>query len=114
MRIIWPPQVAGAATERTLAQQRRKRASREANRWREDVFFRDGFRCVYCGDTLRPRRLDHDVPVSRDGPSTPDNLVCACEWCDRLKGDMTGAEFRALPRILGKAYSAFTRGVNRP
>ena len=59
---------------------------------------RDNYRCTYCGSTLRKLRCDHVVPVSRGGLDTLHNLTTACDACDTLKGNMTGDEFRALPR----------------
>jgi hypothetical protein len=58
-------------------------------RMRFDVLQRDGFRCRYCGrssqgDGVR-LEVDHLVPVSRGGPTTPDNLVTACFHCNRSK-----------------------------
>ena len=73
----------------------------------EDVFARDGGRCVYCGvEARRPGRgvrrasdlatLDHVVPRSRGGPLRADNLVLACQACNNARGVMDADAFRAL------------------
>ncbi len=64
---------------------------------------RDGYTCVYCGEIM-PRRLevDHIVPESRGGSTTPDNLVASCHDCNQAKGSMTAEEF-GYPDIQKKA-----------
>lgn len=57
-------------------------------RMRFEILQRDGFRCQYCGRSGRDGvrlEVDHLVPVSRGGPTTPDNLVTACFDCNRSK-----------------------------
>lgn len=55
---------------------------------RFDVFKRDGFLCAYCGahppDALL--EVDHIHPVAEGGTNDFDNLVTACEACNRGKG----------------------------
>jgi 5-methylcytosine-specific restriction endonuclease McrA len=55
---------------------------------RRGVFARDGNACQYCG--ARPGRhlltVDHVVPRSRGGQKSWDNLVTACQPCNRRKG----------------------------
>lgn len=87
---------------RTANQRRRVKASRETEKVRQDVLFRDDFACVYCGSRKGPLRMDHRTPVSRGGSSLKANLATACEDCDKAKGDMTEAEFRASPRFRGR------------
>ena len=53
---------------------------------RQNIFKRDGNKCVYCGDT-RNLTLDHVVPRSKGGQSSWDNLVAACKSCNSKKGD---------------------------
>lgn len=55
---------------------------------RFDVFQRDGFRCRYCGHGVEHGALleaDHVIPESAGGPTTLDNLVTACQDCNRGK-----------------------------
>ncbi len=58
--------------------------------YRNRVWLRDRSRCRYCGDVAD--HLDHVTPASRKGPSTPENLVCACEPCGQKKGARTPEE----------------------
>lgn len=54
---------------------------------RFEVFKRDGFKCVYCGNTPPNVLLevDHVIPVSKGGTNQIDNLVCSCYDCNRGK-----------------------------
>jgi 5-methylcytosine-specific restriction endonuclease McrA len=54
---------------------------------RRALFARDGFRCVYCGDSSHRLTLDHVVPRSRGGDSVWENVVTACAPCNLRKGD---------------------------
>lgn len=54
-------------------------------RHREEVFARDGRRCVYCGGS-QGLCLDHLIPVGRGGSNEPENLVCGCRACVGRKG----------------------------
>lgn len=55
---------------------------------RFEVFKRDGFKCQYCGAHPPAVLLeaDHIVPVAAGGKNDVDNLVTACEACNRGKG----------------------------
>ena len=58
---------------------------------RENVFLRDDGRCQYCGRRI-PRETatyDHVVPRKLGGPTTWDNIVCACVDCNVRKGGRT-------------------------
>jgi 5-methylcytosine-specific restriction endonuclease McrA len=65
--------------------QRRLACSRGA------VFARDAETCQYCG--VRPGRLhltlDHVLPRAQGGPTCWDNVVTACQVCNRKKGGRT-------------------------
>ncbi|MFN2399330.1 MAG: HNH endonuclease [Gemmatimonadaceae bacterium] len=55
---------------------------------RDQVFARDGYRCVYCGQ-VRPAddlTVDHVQPRVRGGDRSKGNLVTACCACNALKG----------------------------
>lgn len=49
--------------------------------------------CVYCGSRARIE-IDHVVPLSRGGSHSIGNLVAACRYCNRSKGDKTIMEWR--------------------
>ncbi|MHB8153413.1 MAG: HNH endonuclease [Vulcanimicrobiaceae bacterium] len=57
---------------------------------KKNVLLRDDYLCQYCG--LRGEKLmtvDHVVPKSKGGPSTWENLVCACMRCNNRKNNRT-------------------------
>lgn len=55
---------------------------------RFDIFKRDSFSCLYCGQTPPAvvLEVDHIIPVCKGGGNNPDNLVTACFSCNRGKG----------------------------
>ena len=55
-------------------------------RTRLQVYVRDHFKCVYCGQVY-DLTVDHVIPVSKGGLSDPMNLVTACAPCNRAKAD---------------------------
>ena len=63
---------------------------------RRNLYARDGNRCQYCGKRFPTSELslDHVVPRSRGGPSTWENIVCACLRCNVHKGGRTPREAR--------------------
>jgi 5-methylcytosine-specific restriction endonuclease McrA len=54
---------------------------------RRALFARDGWRCVYCGQSGGRLTLDHVVPRSRGGDSVWENVVTSCAPCNLRKGD---------------------------
>ena len=64
---------------------------------REDIFARDDYRCVFCGEVFPAEALslDHLQPVSRGGDRSPGNLVTACRACNARKGRQRLAIFLA-------------------
>lgn len=58
---------------------------------RNNIFKRDGGKCVYCGSG-RNLTLDHVMPRSRGGGDTWTNLVTACSKCNCSKDDRTPDE----------------------
>ena len=75
---------------------------------REEVFSRDGYRCVYCGEVFPADELtiDHVQPRVSGGDRSGGNLVTACGGCNLLKGHRRLSDFlRATPT----AYANFRR-----
>lgn len=59
---------------------------------RAAIHIRDGWRCVYCGISLKDarkgfRQLDHLFPVALGGDDSAENLVTACADCNNAKAD---------------------------
>ena len=62
---------------------------------RNDVFARDGNRCVYCG-TVHPTDLlsvDHVQPRVKGGDHSGGNVVTACIPCNTAKGARSLSQF---------------------
>lgn len=55
---------------------------------REHILARDNHRCKHCGSTEN-LEIDHIVPISKGGKSTPDNLQVLCHDCNTEKGTET-------------------------
>ena len=72
---------------------------------RRALFARDGWRCVYCGDSAGRLTLDHVVPRSRGGDSVWENVVTACAPCNLRKGDRLPEEVSMALRRLPRAPS---------
>lgn len=71
---------------------------------RANIYARDGYTCQYCDQTHPPEGLtfDHVVPVAQGGTRGWENIVTACEPCNRRKGartpDEAGMALRRHPR----------------
>ena len=66
---------------------------------RFNVFLRDRFECVYCGDGDE-LTFDHLVPRSRGGRTTWENVVTACSTCNLRKGGRLLGEARMTPAVM--------------
>lgn len=66
---------------------------------RINVFMRDGFRCMYCGQQHPSDGLtfDHVVPRSQGGRTEWENILSACEQCNTQKGNRTPQEAKMVP-----------------
>jgi len=53
------------------------------------LLLRDGYACAYCGARLEGTdfEVDHVKALSVGGATRPANLVCACDGCNRRKGN---------------------------
>jgi 5-methylcytosine-specific restriction endonuclease McrA len=87
---------------------RQRRSSSKRNR----ILARDRYKCQYCGVKGNDFTLtmDHLLPVSRGGPTSPENLVAACKPCNDRKGARTPEEAR-MTLICNPA--ALTYGIDR-
>lgn len=61
---------------------------------RRTIFARDDGRCQYCGKRhpMSELSLDHIIPRAAGGPTTWENVVCACTGCNKRKGGRTPAQ----------------------
>jgi hypothetical protein len=82
-----------------------------ARQW-QGKFFRCGMRCYYCHKPLliEEAEKEHQLPISRGGSDSIDNVVPACKDCNRRKGTRTDEEFKA---AFSKALELLT-ATNNP
>ncbi|HTW86111.1 MAG TPA: HNH endonuclease [Candidatus Sulfotelmatobacter sp.] len=67
-----------------------KRPMQKVALTKKNVLLRDDYTCQYCGiKGERMMTVDHVVPRSKGGPSTWENLVCACMRCNNRKNNRT-------------------------
>jgi 5-methylcytosine-specific restriction endonuclease McrA len=87
---------------------RQRRASSKRGR----ILARDRYKCSYCGKKGGDFDLtvDHILPASRGGTTSPENLVAACLACNQRKGNRTPEEAR-MPLLRNPA--ALTYGIDR-
>ena len=59
------------------------------------ILQRDNFTCGYCGIEQKADKLelDHIIPVSKGGKSTPNNLITSCQKCNRYKSNIDVRDF---------------------
>lgn len=63
------------------------------------VYRRDKYTCVYCGDSENAMTYDHYVPRSLGGPTNVENGRTACKNCNLLKGDMKPEDWLISDRL---------------
>lgn len=60
------------------------------NSLRKQVFERDGYRCILCGDH-HDLEADHKYPESLGGEATLENMQTLCKPCNMKKGNRVAA-----------------------
>jgi 5-methylcytosine-specific restriction endonuclease McrA len=75
---------------------------------REQVFARDEYRCVYCGEHFEADELtvDHVQPQMRGGDRSGGNLVTACTLCNARKANLRLADFLRADPVARKHFFA--------
>jgi 5-methylcytosine-specific restriction endonuclease McrA len=61
---------------------------------RKQVYKKNNGLCYYCGCNPNKLFADHFIPSYLNGKDTLDNLVPACQRCNRLKSNLTIEDFR--------------------
>jgi 5-methylcytosine-specific restriction endonuclease McrA len=76
---------------------------------RFNVFLRDKWQCQYCGDVFKTHELtfDHIIPRSRGGRTSWENIVAACQCCNRTKGSKLPHEIDMYPITTPRRPSIF-------
>jgi 5-methylcytosine-specific restriction endonuclease McrA len=80
---------------------------------REELFARDDYRCVYCGEVFPSDALsvDHVQPRVRGGDNSGGNVVTACGGCNTRKGHRRLADFLADDPVARKNFRRLARHV---
>lgn len=80
---------------------------------REQIFARDDYRCVYCGERFEPDALtvDHLQPRMRGGDRSGGNLVTACGACNARKGALRLSQFLRDDPVARGHFFALARHV---
>ena len=77
------------------------------------ILRRDGFRCVYCGETFPDAELtlDHVQPRVKGGDHSDGNLVSCCKACNELKAGQAAWAFLARDRERRDNFLSFATAV---
>ncbi|MDQ2664871.1 MAG: HNH endonuclease [Gemmatimonadota bacterium] len=75
---------------------------------REQIFARDDYHCVYCGERFEADALtvDHVQPRMRGGDHSGGNLVTACGGCNARKGGARLSAFLLVDAVARKEFFA--------
>jgi 5-methylcytosine-specific restriction endonuclease McrA len=74
---------------------------------RQQVYDRDGHRCVICGSP-RDLTLDHWIPRAKGGAHSVANCQTMCRSCNHAKGDMMPSEFLMMDGAPGRREHRMT------
>ena len=78
---------------------------------RHRIYKRDGYRCVYCGNT-KQLTIDHVIPKSKGGKNTWENLVTCCIKCNLKKSDRTPEQAGMKLSIRPEEPNIFVESMN--
>lgn len=80
---------------------------------RDDVFARDEWRCVYCGEVFPAEELtvDHVQPRVRGGDRSRGNLVTACRACNAAKGHRRLSDYLSTEPAARRNFFLYARHV---
>lgn len=80
---------------------------RSVNFCRKEVFIRDDYTCMYCGEKPPPNEctIDHITPISQNGANNWNNVALACKTCNTQKADRRPeASFKPTDKIKAKKW----------
>ena len=74
------------------------------------VIHREDHRCIYCNRKPKRFTLDHVIPRNSNSPTTPGNIVAACERCNKAKGNRPVEEYlKRRPKVLARVQTHLKR-----
>lgn len=59
---------------------------------RKNIMIRDKHTCQYCGSKTSSMTIDHIIPKHRGGNDNWENLITACQQCNKKKGNLSPEE----------------------
>jgi len=95
---VMETEILAKAKDGTLVKALARKSQRQIDQvvsWK--VFKRDGYRCRYCGNDDVPLTVDHLVRWEEGGPSIEANLLTADKKCNRIRGNMSYADWLKHP-----------------
>ena len=66
-----------------------RRPRPRVNLTKREIMRRDNFTCQYCGSNTSILTIDHVIPRHSGGQHRWENVVAACQTCNRRKGGLT-------------------------
>ena len=80
---------------------------------RENVFRRDRYHCLYCGN-VKDLTVDHVIPKSKGGKNDWKNLVTCCKPCNLKKDNKSikEVEFELEYQPYKPTYVQFVKNIN--
>jgi 5-methylcytosine-specific restriction endonuclease McrA len=80
---------------------------------RDEIFRRDNYRCVYCGNIFDVDELsvDHVQPRVRGGDRSGGNTVTACRACNTAKGHTRLAHYLAANPVAMNNFFRYATSV---
>lgn len=84
-------------------------------RWRKLYSMDTTFTCPYCLRQVpfEETNIDHIVPRSRGGQTTPENIIRTCKSCNATKGALTLEEFVEWKRLEFIRNGGLSQGKKR-
>lgn len=76
-----------------------------------NVFRRDNYTCVYCGNDHTPLTIDHLVLWEEMGDTVEGNLVTACKKCNHTRGSQQIPDFIKSPYYLNQNGPLSTKTI---
>lgn len=74
---------------------REKKENKSAQKKRQIIYERDGYKCLKCGEKdLSKLTLDHVIPISWGGKDNIKNLQTLCGNCNHKKGNKNANDYR--------------------
>ena len=109
-------EVLAKASDGTIAKAILRKSQRQIDtvvQWR--VFKRDAYRCRYCGNDNTPLTVDHLVCWEDGGPSIEANLLASCKKCNKIRGNLSYADWLNHPRYVNVSQNLdpATKEANR-